>query len=248
MDVRNFYGKSSTKQKNRRVRAKVPVEAAVKQMVKRELDRRIEDKFSGGIVENSNAHNASISAADMYPVLPVVAPGTAYNQRTGDKIRPKSLIVDAAISFNDYGQGYAPEPMYVKVWILQHKGQRSYPLGSVPINSLLDAGAGSTSWDGSTMNSLFPVNKDEFQVLGQRTFTIMDHTAEEGVHESKRIQIKVRGVPKTLTYDSAGAPNYPTNFAPFMVVGWARSDGTTPLFTDVALKVTSWTRLTYEDA
>lgn len=216
--------------------------------MKRELDRRVEDKFSGGIIENNVAHNASITAGDMYPVLPVVAPGTAYNQRTGDKIRPKSLVVDAAISFNDYGQGYQSEPLYVKVWVLQHKGTRTYPLGTVPILNLLDAGNGSTSWNGSTMNSLFPINKDEFQVLGQRTFTLSDHTQEEGMHMAKRIQIKVRGVPKTLHYDSVAAPNYPSNFAPFMVIGWARSDGVTPSDLDVALKVNSWCRLTYEDA
>lgn len=216
--------------------------------MKRELDRRIEDKFAGGIVEPSIAHNASITGGDAYPVLPAVPPGTAYNQRTGDKIRPKSLVVDAAISFNDYGQGYAPEPMLVKVWILQHRGTRTYPVGAVPLTNLLDGGAGSTSWDGSTMNSLLPINKDEFMVLGQRTFTIMDHTAEEGAHETKRIQIKVRGVPKTLHYDSVAAPNYPSNFAPFMVVGWCRNDGTTPLPTDIALRCTSWCRLTYEDA
>ena len=201
----------------------------MKAIVKRELDRRIEDKVAGGIVENNVSHNASITMGDMYPVLPPVPPGTAYNQRTGDKVRPKSLIFDASISFNDYGQGYVPEPLYVKVWVLQHKGTRTYPLGNVPILNLLDAGAGSTLWDGSTMNSLFPVNKDEFQVLGQRTFMLCDHTAEEGVHMAKRIQIKVRGLPKTLYYDSAGAPNYPTNFAPFVVLGWARSDGTTPI-------------------
>lgn len=244
------YRDPKTGKKIATIKAMVPKETAaqVKQIVKRELDRRIEDKFAGGIVENAVAHNASITAGDMYPVLPAVPPGTAYNQRTGDKIRPKSLLVDAAISFNDYGQGYASEPMTVKVWVLQHKGTRTYPLGSVPILNLLDGGAGSTAWDGSTMNSLLPVNRDEFMVLGQRTFRIMDHTAEEGVHESKRIQIKVRGLPKTLHYDSVAAPNYPSNFAPFIVVGWARDDGTIPGNLDAALRVTSWCRLTYEDA
>lgn len=244
------YKDPKTGMKLRVVKAMVPKEtkAQVKQIVKRELDRRIEDKFAGGIVENAVAHNASITTGDMYPVLPAITPGSAYNQRTGDKIRPKSLIVDAAISFNDYGQGYASEPMHVKVWVLQHKSTRAYPLGAVPINALLDGGAGQAPWDGSTMNSFLPVNKDEFQVLGQRTFTIMDHTQEEGVHETKRIQIKVRGVPKTLYYDAAASPNYPSNFAPFLVVGWCRNDGTTPLGVDIALKVTSWCRLTYEDA
>lgn len=228
--------------------ARADAAAAVKQIVKRELDRRIEDKFVGGIVENNVSHNASITAGDIYPVLPPLGPGTAYNQRTGDKVRPKSLYVDAAISFNDYGQGYVSEPLTVKVWILQHKGTRTYPLGTVPILNVLDAGAGSTTWDGSTMNSLFPINKDEFQILGQRTFTICDHTAEEGVNEFKRIQIKVRGVPKTLHYDSVAAPNYPSNFAPFMVVGWCRNDGVTPSDLQTYIKVNAWCRLTYEDA
>lgn len=220
------------------------VAAIAKQVVQSQAEK----KFIGGIIENTVSHNASITSGDMYPVLPPIAQGTSSNQRTGDKVTPTGMYVDAAISFNDYGEGYIGVPLRVFAWVLQSKSVKSYSnLGSVPIQNLMDGGSGPTSFDGSTMNSLLPVNKEEFDILGAREFRISDMTAENSKCLSKRISLKIN-TPAKLHFDPASStPNYATNFAPFMVVGWCRDDGVTPSSLDVYLKVTSWCRLYYTD-
>ena len=57
---------------------------------------------------------------------------------------------------------------------LQAKGIRDSNLviANADLPNLMDNG-GTTSWDGSTARSFFKINRDEFTVLGSRTFRLV---------------------------------------------------------------------------
>lgn len=215
-------------------------------IVNRLIRRTEEKKFAGLVIENGVAHNAAIGTGDEYPILPAITQGQAYNQRIGNRMNPVSLIVNGAVTFNDYGEGFVGVPLRVVVMVLQAKQIRDTTLLPTPnINQLLDNGTGGVAWDGSTVNSFYPVNTEEFTVLAKRTFKLSDITQENAKCMSRRYRLKVR-CPKQFLYEGAG--NYPTNFAPFIVLGWARDDAVTPMVTDVWVKHTCSSRLTYTDS
>lgn len=251
---KGFWAKSSgstakraTKRAMRRMRP--ATKSAVKTIVKQVLDRHSEDKFKGGIVENSNAHNAFISAGDIYPVLPPISQGTDYNQRVGNAVRVKRLEYRVRVALNESAN--LTTPYHVDVWVLTAKRVKSYNIpgglgASIPINALLDGGAGTYSYDGSTMSALQPVNKDYFSVLGHRRFKLTTTTVEN--HKGQTFVDLIFRVkcPKTLKYETGFT--YPENFAPFTVCGWSRDDGVTPDPTSLHVTVTSWSIVYYEDA
>lgn len=192
------------------------------------------------------AHNAAIGTGDEYPLLPAITQGQGYNQRIGNRIQPTSLIVDGAVTFNDYGEGFIGVPLRVIVMVLQSKSVKDTNLLPDPnISTLMDNGTGGAPWDGSTTNSFFPVNTEEFTVLAKRTFKLSDVTAENSVCMSKRYKMSIK-CPKQLMYEGTG--NYPTNFAPFIVLGWCRDDAVTPTIGQVYVKHTCSSRLTYTDS
>lgn len=242
--------------KRKLIRARVPIERthpyipprqakAVRAIAKQVVRANEELKFAGNTIANGVAHNASITTADIYQVLPAIAQGQGYNQRVGDKIRPTSLVIDGCVTFNDYGQGMIDTPVSVLVLCLRaRKINDPTQILSAPVSALLDNGQTPTSWDGSTLNSMFPINKDEFEVLGAVRVKLSDTTAENTKVMSHRYQMRVK-TPAVFHYSSG---NYPTNFAPFFVLGWSRDDAVTPTIGQVYVKNTATSRLYYTDA
>lgn len=222
------------------------VAPAVKTYVKQAIKANDEKKFAGLTLENGTAHNASITSGDIVSVVPTITQGDGYNQRSGDKIRPTSLIVDGCVSFNDYGQGFIDTPVSVLILCLQAKRIRDpSQVSNAPIGALLDNGTGATAWDGSTLNSMYPINRDEFEVLGAVRVKLSDTTAENAKVMSHRYQMTIK-TPAVLTY--AQASTLPTNFAPFFVLGWSRDDAVMPGIADVWVKNTASSRMYYTDA
>lgn len=214
--------------------------------VKSIVSRQNEKKLAGLTVENAVQHNASITAGDCYSLVPPITQGVGYNQRVGDKIKPVSFTVEGAVSFNDYGQGFIDAPLHVLVLILQAKKIRDPTMiPSVNINALLDNGQGATNWDGSTLHSMYPINRDEFDVLGAKVIKIGDTTAENPKCMTKRYTMKVK-TPAHLVYDQGVSTQ--NNFAPFVALGWCRDDGALPGIADLWIKHTCVSRLYYTDA
>lgn len=226
--------------------AKTAIRAIAKQVVRQEN----ENKFVGGIVENSNLHNGAISNADIYPILPPVVQGTGYNQRIAHKIRPKYLEYRLRVALNESAN--LTTPYHVDIWCLTSKRVKSYNVpgglggGAIDTTQLLDGGSGANlAYDGSTMNALLPINREEFNVLAHRSFKLTTSTAENHKGISYREMVIRIKCPATLVYDTT---NYAENFAPFTVCGWSRDDGVTPSGLSTHVTVTSWCILHYEDA
>lgn len=243
------YGRRRVSLRLRTVRPRVrkaKYSMSLLKSVKAILGRQSEKKMAGLTVENTLGHNASITSADCYSIVPPITQGVGYNQRIGDKIKPTSLTVEGSVAFNDYGQGFIDTPLHVVVFILQAKKIRDPTMiPSVNINALLDNGQGATNWDGSTLHSMYPINRDEFDVLGAKVIKIGDTTAENPKCMTKRYSMKVK-TPSNLVYDQGVSTQ--NNFAPFVVLGWCRDDGVPTLATDLWIKHTCVSRLYYTDA
>lgn len=224
--------------------------SAIRAIAKQVVSRESEDKFSGGIVENSVNHNAAITNSDAFPVLPPVFNGTGYNQRIGNTIRPKYLNYRVSVSLNE--QADLTAPYIVDVWVLTAKRVKTYngsSLALLDFGKFLDGGdGGNYPYDGTTMKGLMPVNKEFFTVMKHKRFRLTTSTQENHLgtaHREFTMRIKC---PKTLKYDEAITTGYPENFAPFTVVGWHRADGITPSADSNHVVCTSWATLHYEDA
>lgn len=250
-----WRGASSTKKRAVRravSRMRPTTRKAIATIAKTVVRRETEDKFSGGIVEGpGNPHGPQINSLDIFPILPPIATGTAYNQRTGDKVRPKYITVTVRACLNDNADMVTP--YHVDFYILNCKRVKSYNLpgglgANVPLNQLLDGGNGTNSqYDGSTMAALMPVNKEMFQVLKHWRFKLSTTTSENHKPMSsiqRTFRIKC---PATLSYDGPAA-TYPENFAPFSIVGWSRDDGLPANVGDTHVNITSWSIVHYEDA
>lgn len=245
---RKFYKISKRGKAVPYIKARVAkkVAPAVKAYVKSAVKRTEEKKFAGLTLENGTAHNASITSADIVQCIPTITQGDGYNQRSGDKIRPTSLVIDGCVSFNDYGQGFTDTPVSVLILCLQAKRIRDpAQVGTAPVNVLLDRGTGATAWDGSTLNSMFPINRDEFEILGVKRVKLSDTTAENTRVMSQRYQMNIK-CPAQFTYGQGAT--LPNNFAPFFVLGWSRDDAVIPGLADVWVKNTASSTLYYTDA
>lgn len=216
--------------------------------VVRSVVRRDEETKSLGLtIENGVIHNAQMTNADIQPLLAGMLQGTASGQRIGDKVKPVSLKVKGCVSFYDRGQSNVLSPMIVKVFCLQWKGLKdsSSGFGSVPLNTLMDQGGSVGAWDGSTIRALWSINKEAFQVLGSRTLKISDTDVENHKAQTGHYEMTIK-CPATFTFNTGSL--YPSNFAPFFVLGWYYEDGSTPAVTDVNIVNTAHSCLYYKDA
>ena len=252
-----FWAKSSAPVRRRKlaVRRRRPAAAAaapamyrrLAPIVKSIVSRQEETKCMGMAVENGVTHNAIMSNADIQPLLSGMTQGTSSLQRVGDKIRPTLLKVKGCVSFYDRGQSNVLSPMVVKIFCLQWKGLRdgSSGFGTVPMNQLLDSGGTVGAWDGSTIRSLWRINSDDFIVLGSRTLKISDTDVENHKSQTGHYEINIKP-PAVLNYGPGSI--YPSNYAPFFVMGWCYEDGSTPASTDVNIVNTCQSFLYYKDA
>lgn len=216
------------------------------QAVKSVVGRTEETKSLGTAVENGTIHNAAITNADLYPILAGMSVGPNSGQRIGDKIKPSSIRIKGVVSFYDRGQT-VQAPMVVKIFALQWKGLKdgSSGFGSVPINTLMDAGGSVGAFDGSTLRALWSINKEAFQVLGSATLKISDTDVENHKAQTGHYEMTLKP-PATFTYNTGSL--YPSNYAPFLALGWFYEDGSTPAPTDVNIIHTSYATLYYKDA
>lgn len=216
-------------------------------VVKAVVRRDEETKMLGLPVEVGVIHNAQMTNADIQPLLAGSTQGTGSTQRIGDKVRPVALKVRGCVSFYDRGQGNILAPMIVKIFCLQWKGLKdgSSGFGSVPMNTLMDGGAGVAGWDGSTLRGLWNINKDAFQVLATKTIKISDTDVENHKAQTGHYELSIP-CPARLTYNTGSL--YPSNFAPFFVLGWYYEDGSVPAITDVNIINTANSILYYKDA
>jgi len=225
-------------------------------LVKKMIARGSENKSVGYVVEDAVTHNSAITSADCEPLVGQIGQGTDSFNRIGDKIRPKSLVVRGTLALNGgISGGFTRVPLQVRVLILTAKDVK---VGSQVLASSIDTGnllepniaaANETDYSGSTINALYPVNRDAFRVYYDKTFTLCGPEAE-GVEAVTKFcatwSYRFKKLPATLTFDN-GNGDWANNFAPFVAIGYSYPDGSSPDSVSRRLVSTVFSKLEFED-
>lgn len=238
-----------------------PIRKAVARVARRAI--KIETKYVSGVIVDDN-FNSSISAAtECYGLIPQVSEGDANWQRNGTKIQNGYLYIKGTIQYDPNGTappGTQLRPCTVRLMMLQQKNQMdATQIGSrTSITSLLDPRLGTEN--AQAYNGLFPsneapINKKLFRVFADKKYKFnWDYQgnfstagAAAGNNLTKHFVIKIR-CPKTLVYDIGVGSNLPTNFAPFMCLGFSYDDGTAPDFVSTPFRVRALSTMYFKDA
>lgn len=244
--MRPEFKKPANARRNRKARQgrakQTSVSAPVKTYVARQINRHAETKYvaanpyntSSGLLKATNFSAGITSNAEAYALIPPVTQGEGDHQRIGNIIKPTSLTVKGFVSL--LGNDTNSYCIDVDVFILQSKTFKSqYSESQIDIPSMLNRGDGSnTYYDGSFLNSTFPVNTSLFQVLKHKKIrltkpygnmnTAICGGSPEAVANyssekySKNFSFKVP-LPVSLKYD-LDAQTVCQNSYPFMVIGW----------------------------
>jgi len=209
-------------------------------------------------LENSVQHNSAIGAADCRPCFGTISQGVTSLTRLGDKITPKSLRLRGTVSFMP-DTCTTSQNIYVRIIIASQKNIKvgSSITGGVDTNHLLrpnftGVGQDQIAFAGNTRELDYPINKDLYRVYMDKTIKLTSSVVTGGGVEqmpmySARYSYKFKSLPSSLTFDAANG-DWANNFAPFIAVGYAYSDGTGPdvLQTRVVSNIASF--LEFEDA
>lgn len=225
------------------------------------ISRKAENKLIGNLVEDEVLHNSAISANDCEPLVPEIAPldastGSTARQRIGDRITPKLLKVKGVVSLNLSSPPTGRSDIYARVIIASQKDVKTGSAilgGGISANTLLRPGYGATAnevpFAGNTADLMYDINRDKFKVYMDKQVKltqVSEGAVEQNGRYSAKYSYTFKDLPASLTFDEENA-NWANNFAPFVAVGYAYSDGTAP--DTVATKIchTCYSQFQFED-
>jgi len=204
---------------------------------------------------------AITGTGEIYPALPTVYQGTDDHERIGNVISPKRVTLKLDIAVKSNSDNSAADRT-VHIFILSAKSVKSLDnYTAIPITQLLNKGDGTNvAFDGTPFTAQYPVNTSEFTVhhhkavrmvsgFGQAiSTTAASAGATDGVicpsHSYARMSLNVP-VPNKFKYDRQ-SQLYPTNSAPFMVIGFTNNNDRTSVPTDF-VSVCGQVQMSYTD-
>jgi len=195
---------------------------------------------TGATLANFTAFSSAITGTgEIYAALPRTDQGVDEHNRIGDSLNPVSCTVHLDLTAPTFGNNNSIDKT-VHIFLLQCTSVKDMDnFSAVPITSLLEDGNGSnTSFNGTVQNAMMPVNRKNFQVLKHKKFRLVkgfgkpngsSGTDPAGLTDSaitpsasyKHLAMRVK-LPKKLKYSAHGS-KYPTNAAPFLVIGWTNN-------------------------
>lgn len=216
--------------------------------------------------------NGSIAGVgEVYPIIPQVPKNstdsiTAYG-RLGDKITPKSLKMWGSICIATA----AHKRIRVRMFVLTAKSIKcAVNKADVDIVHLLNDGQtdGGVQFDGTVQRRDFPVNTNKFTVLSDRSYDLFQSYGtsvtgaelEEGTtgaapryrsdspNERSAVHFSLDiPTPATLQYAVASG-NDPTNYFPFVVVGYTELDTNPASTSGTEIAVSCSSMLRFDDS
>jgi len=232
------------------------VKAGVLAVVRRMISKGAENKIIGNKVEDGVTHNSAIGSADCYPLVPEIAQGVTAMNRIGDRVTPKRLKVSGVLSINPEQGTNDLGDFYARIVIATQKDIKvgSGVTGHVDTGALLRPGFDTAGNDqvpflGNTMELNYPINKDKFHVYLDKVVKFkMTKSLSQDTWDaySYRWSYTFKKLPASLTFDE-GNGNWPNNFAPFIALGYAYSDGKSPDTIQLKLIHNCFSQLSFED-
>lgn len=248
-----------------------PTVALVRAVAKKVVAASLEDKYQTRLIQSTGFpryFNTPITANDIYPLLPAISQGVDVNNRIGDKIRPKRMRVDFTITTNNDTDSSLD--VNVRLLVLEDKSIKAsaqlIPIATVqpgtPIDSqLLQYGSTVAGYTGIPTDDMARVNTERYTVIkdirkelikgmGQGPTPANSFLGTQAFisgQQTYKVSVVIL-TPAVLKY-SQTLDTFPSNFAPFFVLGYVQPDGNaglTSLTQRVAVNFV--THLDFEDA
>lgn len=207
------------------------------------------------------------SAGDMMQLFPNIAQGPDEGQRIGNLIRTHSLRVKGylKLDINEDNNVTKLPSVAVRMMIVSMKTRPCYfDATGTPgtLATLLEKGQATVGFTGLLTDLYAPINTDVFTVHHDETIYLnqsfinsvgasvpSQYLAQDVSQTVKFFDIPVKCKNKLIRYDvDVGGGLFPTNFGPFLLVGYSYLDGSSPDVVDTKLGLQYDTILTYEDA
>lgn len=206
------------------------------------------------------------SVGDYIQILPSIAQSVADNGRVGDQIRGQNLNVKGFVrlNVNDVADSTRLPQVAVRLMVCSLKNKSNWSdVGSsaVPLTTLLRKGGTTTGFTGVLSDLHAPINRDVFTVHADKKFylkqdylngigaSIPSQYVNQDISKAiKFFNISVK-CKKLMKYDaSISSGLYPTNFAPFLLLGYCYLDGSSPDTVSTNLGLNYDSTFSYEDA
>lgn len=207
------------------------------------------------------------SAGDMMQILPNISDGVLPNQRIGNQIRSQNLNVRGYIklNINDTTDSTKLPNVIARLMVVTMKARPCYydATGTpATLATLLKKGGTTTGFTGLLSDIYAPINRDAFTVhhdkifyLNQSYLNVIGASApsttvvQDIKNTIKFFNFNVKCKGRILKYDEdIGSDLLPSNFGPFMVLGYAYADGSAADTVSTNLGLQYDAVLSYEDA
>lgn len=246
-----------------------PRKTSLQREIKKVVSRLQETKkafYTSG--DSLTRFNSGISATgDMLQLCPNINQGSDEAQRIGNQIRTHALRVKGYVKLdvNEVTDSTKLPSVAVRMMVVTMKTRPCfYDATGTPgtLATLLEKGQTTVGFTGVLSDLYAPINTDVFTVHHDEVFYLNQsylnvtggaaptQTIAQDIRNTvKFFDFGVKCKNKLLRYDvDVGSGLFPTNFGPFMVVGYSYLDGSTPDVLDTKLGMQYDTVLTFEDA
>lgn len=249
--------------------AKKSFKKAVAQIAQKVVNKNIEDK----VMYQANSESALInfnstisSTGDYLQLIPNCSSNTEENGRVGDELTIKKFEVKGYIRFNPVFNQLTSDPkacqVGVRMMILSLKKATSWDLvtsSASPLNSLLRRGGTTVGFSGQIADLTNDINTDLFTVHHNKVFYLSQQFignssatgwfSAEIKDQIRFFKFSMKCKNKKLQYDDdTNSGLLPTNYAPFMLLGYSYLNGSTAdtVSTNLGLQMQSY--IYYQDA
>lgn len=242
---------------------------STKKAINKLINQSIETKQAFTTSGNSLIYyNSGINAnGDITPILPAIAGGSGDATRNGSQVMAKSLNVKGYLKLvlNDTVDNTAYPQVIVRMMVVSLKTHQNYTNVSTQgtsLGALLRKGATVGAFSGNLSDIYAPINNELFTVHYDKKF-YLNQTFLNAIGASQPSQtipqdlkntvkffnLNVKCKNKVLKYDPTYTDSvYPTNWAPFLVLGYAHLDGSSPDTVTTKIGLQYDAVLNYKDA
>lgn len=263
------YGKKAFKPRARKPKRKSGFAKSVAKIAQKVVNKNVEDKVMYQSTSESalvNFNSTISNIGDYMQLIPNCTSNADENGRVGDELTVKKFEVKGYIRFNPVFNMSTADPkacqVGVRMMILSLKKTASWDLvtsTSTPLNSLLRRGGTTVGFSGQIADLHNDINTDLFTVHHNKVFYMsqqfVGNSSTTGWFSSEikdqirffKFSMKCKN--KKLIYDDdTNSGLLPTNYAPFMLLGYSFLNGSAAdtVSTNLGLQLQSY--IYYQDA
>lgn len=256
--------RKSGKRKNNKKNSTVP--SSIRTYVNKLVNHTTELKISS-VQYSLTGFNSGINViGDLITVCPPVSQGLTQKDRVGNAIRPKELTITGYVVYTAQSiVGTADAKLIgARLFCFKDRTTSSYANATILNYQLLNLGGTPINYTGSAMNFVSPHNNDMFTFYADKSFKFMKPyglfnnvtpsttvaltAVDPSLIHPFKIVIKGKDLPAILKFDQTSSTAYPTNWAPFIALGYSDLFNSAADTTTTQLSMEFCSTLSYYDA